>query len=457
MADNTDADPVGRLEQPLKTVSGKERANRLSSSTRLEVLTSQARAPLRLVETAILSNVPSVTRILFVCADPTDAARLRLGEEIREIRERLQLSKFSGEYALVERHCVRPADLTQAIFDTDPHVVHFSGHGASTGSICFENKEGKGYLVPPAALESLFALFSDRVFCVILNACHSKGQAEAIARKIRYVVGMRTSIGDAAAISFSTGFYRALGNRKNVADAFQFGLVEMQFTGTNEHSTPILLTNAQMRRRLVTARQRKDRTGESSYDVTTPSMPGRATIRIHGRRGPSDLCALVDPDSYSNMGELLDELFSEHLVGIFPPYSYGSTWILRGDLLQRNRVVAPLIWATAGRRPISEIAPNWSETMPADEGVAPGSYWAVSVLRGDEDFYGIATNRADIFDMLCGLPKEIARNLDEFDIITPGEFEESAYDYRGVFDDWLSLGLSKQILVDRKRHSPTRS
>jgi hypothetical protein len=125
------------------------------------------------------------TKILFVSADPTDGARLRLGEEIREVRERLQLSSLRDGFELMERHCLRPVDLTQAIFDTDPDIVHFSGHGSSEGSLLLEDKNGVAHPISPDALEAVFELFSNKIFCVVLNACYSTAQAEAIARKIQ--------------------------------------------------------------------------------------------------------------------------------------------------------------------------------------------------------------------------------------------------------------------------------
>jgi hypothetical protein len=54
-------------------------------------------------------------KILFLAADPTDAARLRLGEELREIRETLQLSKHQDRFILESRESVRTKDITQAI------------------------------------------------------------------------------------------------------------------------------------------------------------------------------------------------------------------------------------------------------------------------------------------------------------------------------------------------------
>jgi hypothetical protein len=39
-------------------------------------------------------------KILFLTSDPSDATRLRLGEELREIREKLQLAKNRDRFLL---------------------------------------------------------------------------------------------------------------------------------------------------------------------------------------------------------------------------------------------------------------------------------------------------------------------------------------------------------------------
>jgi hypothetical protein len=50
--------------------------------------------------------------ILFVTADPTNASRLRLSEELREVQEKLQLSKWRDRFILQQRMSVRPTDIT---------------------------------------------------------------------------------------------------------------------------------------------------------------------------------------------------------------------------------------------------------------------------------------------------------------------------------------------------------
>jgi len=106
---------------------------------------------------------------------------------------------------------MRVTDITQALYDVDPQIVHFSGHGTSTGTLCFENELGQTQPVEPSALAATFELFADQVNCVLLNACYSEPQAKAIVEHIPFVIGMNQSIGDQAAIAFAVGFYKALG------------------------------------------------------------------------------------------------------------------------------------------------------------------------------------------------------------------------------------------------------
>ncbi|HWE97628.1 MAG TPA: CHAT domain-containing protein [Tepidisphaeraceae bacterium] len=181
--------------------------------------------------------------ILFLSADPTDAGRLRLGTEMREVENRLALGKHAKVH-FVTKTAVRPEDLTQAIFDTSPQIVHFSGHGSKAGQLCLEDANGDSHLMEPDALASLFELLADSVKCVVLNACYSEAQARAIAKHIPYVVGMNQSIGDDAAIVFATGFYKAIAGGKSVPQAFAFGKVELKLRSIPEHQTPVLIEHS---------------------------------------------------------------------------------------------------------------------------------------------------------------------------------------------------------------------
>ncbi len=184
----------------------------------------------------------NVTKILFLAADPTDAARLRLGEEVRSIQERLQMAQFRDRFSLEQRMSVRPADISQALLDVQPQIVHFSGHGTDNGALCFETPTGHAQPVEPAALAALFEQFAGQVQCVVLNACFSRKQANGIAKHIPYVVGMKRAIGDKAAIAFSIGFYQAIGAGRSVPQAYKLGCAQIQLQGIAEHLTPTLVS-----------------------------------------------------------------------------------------------------------------------------------------------------------------------------------------------------------------------
>lgn len=180
--------------------------------------------------------------ILFLAADPSDASRLRLGEEFREIQEKLKLAKLREQFILeLPQLSARPVDMSQALLDAQPQIVHFSGHGTSAGALCFENQAGNIHLVAPDALASLFEQFSNQVTCVLLNACYSEIQANAISKHIEYVIGMNQAIGDKTAIAFSIGFYQALGAGRTIKDAYKLGCVQIRLQNISEHLTPVLL------------------------------------------------------------------------------------------------------------------------------------------------------------------------------------------------------------------------
>jgi len=184
----------------------------------------------------------TVLRILFLTADPFTGLRqrLRLDKELREIRDKLRQARLDDRFELLWEPAVRPEDFVRALHEYQPHIVHFSGHGLEDGEILVEGPEGDEHPVTPHALASLFALVADRVQCVVLNACHSRKQAQAISRSIPYVIGMRREVDDSAAITFSIGFYQALGDGRPIEQAYAFGRVLVEMYNFEDFRTPIL-------------------------------------------------------------------------------------------------------------------------------------------------------------------------------------------------------------------------
>jgi tetratricopeptide (TPR) repeat protein len=187
-----------------------------------------------------MSIYPSSITILLLSANPIGTALLRLDEEKREIEIGLERSQQRERFQLVKKDAVRPRDFQRAMLDLNPQFVHFSGHGEGQEGIAFEDDVGHVKFVDAEALAGLFKLFADQVQCVILNACYSENQAEAIARYVPYVIGMSSAIGDRAAIEFAVGFYDALGAGRDIEFAYALGCQSIQLSGIPEHLTPVL-------------------------------------------------------------------------------------------------------------------------------------------------------------------------------------------------------------------------
>jgi len=180
-------------------------------------------------------------KILFLAANPQDSVRLRLDEEIRGIKQALLQAEFRDKFAIEQEWAVRVTDLQGHLLRHQPDIIHFSGHGSAASEIILEDKTGESQTVPTRALEQLFAVLKDNIRCVVLNACYSERQAQAIAKHIDCVIGMSKAIGDEAAINFAVSFYQALGYGKNVKTAFDLGCVQIDMQSLNEQDTPKLL------------------------------------------------------------------------------------------------------------------------------------------------------------------------------------------------------------------------
>jgi uncharacterized protein YjbI with pentapeptide repeats len=185
-------------------------------------------------------ETPPVRKILILTANPKNTSKLRLDAEVREIQTGLERSKKRDQFEIITKWAVRPEDLRRALLDHEPQIVHFSGHGVATEGLALENETGQTQMVSTAALASLFEVFKDKVECVLLNACYSVEQAEAIRQYIPYVIGMNHEIGDRAALEFAVGFYDALGAGCSIDDAFKLGCVSIDLEGIPESQIPVL-------------------------------------------------------------------------------------------------------------------------------------------------------------------------------------------------------------------------
>ena len=169
----------------------------------------------------------SETTVLFLAANPVETQLLQIGEECRAIEEKIRAARFREKLRFRSRWAARPDDLLQALHEDDPTVLHFSGHGVGAQGLLFLAEDGHALLVNSDGLGQVIRAAGDSIQLVVLNACYSRIQAEALVLHVPCVIGMPSAIGDKSAIVYAAELYRALAFGKSVANAHQCGLAAL--------------------------------------------------------------------------------------------------------------------------------------------------------------------------------------------------------------------------------------
>lgn len=162
-------------------------------------------------------------KILFLGANPQDLTQLKLAEEVRAIDHTLRSAAHREHFDLKQQGAVRYSDLQESLLRYQPDIVHFSGHGRESDEILVLDDKGESHAISGRALGALFAMLKDNIRCVVLNACYSQPQAEAIAQHIDFVIGMSSAIPDEASYQFAASFYQGLADGRTVKTAFDLG------------------------------------------------------------------------------------------------------------------------------------------------------------------------------------------------------------------------------------------
>jgi hypothetical protein len=193
---------------------------------------AEVRSVVRVVGDRVVAGEEPMT-ILFLGANPPGMAPLRIDEEIREIRQGILPGGERDRIHVETRSAARPYDISRALVDVQPRVVHFVGLGeGGEEGFAAENEAGKPGVVPVAGLVELFAVAGEDVRCVLVHAPGSEQLARGLSSVLprASVIAMLQPVGDRSAITFSVGFYKALAEGTPVERAFRLGqaLVAME-------------------------------------------------------------------------------------------------------------------------------------------------------------------------------------------------------------------------------------
>jgi hypothetical protein len=190
---------------------------------------------------ALQATTDPTVRVLFVAANPTDATRLAVGEEHREIDARIQRSRARDAFELSYAPEVRVDDLMNVLLRHRPTILHFSGHG-DDGALLLAGPDGQSARVEPDALSALVAAVAPGLAlrCVVLNACHSAPLAEALRPHVDRVIGVPGDLRDLTAVAFAGSFYEAIGFGCDVDRAFEIALAQVGLTSRAGGALPTL-------------------------------------------------------------------------------------------------------------------------------------------------------------------------------------------------------------------------
>lgn len=227
-------DAIHFLEIPLP-----ENAKELVQEFRSHIL-----AKIHEIQPSFIDSIKTdkVIKILFLAANPTDTTRIRVDEESNIIDQSLRASDFRDKFSIIFHFAVSADQIQEVLLRHKPDIVHFSGHGSSSSEIIFDNGHGQSEYVRPEVLSRTFSLLKKNIKCVVLNACFTELQAQAIAENIDCVIGMSNTISDQSAISFARAFYRAIGYGENLQTAFELGSNEIELRNLSEQDKPKILS-----------------------------------------------------------------------------------------------------------------------------------------------------------------------------------------------------------------------
>jgi DNA-binding MarR family transcriptional regulator len=177
--------------------------------------------------------------VLVLTSNPLDTDRLRLDLEVKRIEQSFQRSKRRRHFRVVAKGAVTKSDIIDYLFEYQPNILHFSGHGSPEG-IIVEDEAGNSQLIHGQSLASLFGAFSEKLTCVVLNTINSAECVSIISQSVKYVIGMNGAITDSSAIEFSVGFYSALASGYSIDDAHKLGCSAISLESLSEENVPVI-------------------------------------------------------------------------------------------------------------------------------------------------------------------------------------------------------------------------
>lgn len=183
-------------------------------------------------------------RILYATAAAGREEPLRVDQEMRRVKAAVKAATHRDLVSIEHLPAATPTDVLDTLTAFRPHVVHFSGHANESVLVFDEGTDtfgpNGGKRIGPDLFKQLLEATDEAPVLVVLNACNSAAQLDALLGKVALAVGMTDSIGDVDAIVFAARFYSTLAEGQSVEAALATARVEMALNGLPDHDLPTL-------------------------------------------------------------------------------------------------------------------------------------------------------------------------------------------------------------------------
>jgi hypothetical protein len=155
----------------------------------------------------------------------------------------------------------------------------------------------------------------------------------------------------------------------------------------------------------------REPTCPSGYQVRRAALP-QGCISVSFPDNPYS-CGRVEVPAYivsvlkrTSVGHLLDEIYLGFLQNRFPPFTYGSHWVLAQDGSWQQRLVVPLDWVATSNKSEYRLDPEWPAEMSLQAaGISAGTDWCVLEASSCQESLGLAVNDPSIIEIAVKNPK----------------------------------------------------
>lgn len=228
----------GRVKDGSAILYEREAADRMFTKRRPQVNVVSA---VKRVTRRVLKKKKKVA-VLYLGSNPSRSASLRIDVEVARVQEEIRGSIYRDNINVQYRPAANLKALVQGLNDLTPQIVHFSGHGNSSGVAGDNRKISKpaAQLLPFSILAQALGSVDRPPKIVVLNSCESSGAKASILAHVDALVTMRSSVTDIAASVFAPQFYAAIASGQSVKSAFAQGRMAVEVASIREKDTPEL-------------------------------------------------------------------------------------------------------------------------------------------------------------------------------------------------------------------------